>query len=201
MVFCVRRLLVLALVCAAASVPTVSTAETPSAGKLLVASPDMPDPRFAEAVIYICRHDDNGTFGLVLNRPTGSMPLAKLMDSLKLDGGRDATGAIEVRRGGPVEVGAVHVLHSDDFASKGAICQNGGATVSSSPDVLQALAAGRGPAHALLLLGYAGWEPDQLDDEISQGGWDVVPADASFLFDTPPEEMWRRARERRSLDL
>lgn len=191
----------LLVVCAAAAQPTVSTAETSYIGKLLVASPDMPDLRFAEAVIYICRHDDNGTFGLVLNRPTGSMPLANLMDSLKLDGSRDAHGSIEVRRGGPVDTGNVYVLHSDDFASKGAICQDGGAAVSSSPDVVQALAGGRGPARAVLLLGYAGWEPDQLEGEIAQGGWDVVAADAKFLFDTRPEDMWRRARERRSLDL
>lgn len=193
------RLLVVLI--AGLSLSPVAAAQTSHVGKLVVASADMPDSRFAEAVIFVCRHDDNGTFGLVLNRPAGTMALAELMDTLKLDRAAEAKGSIEVRRGGPVEPGTVYVLHSDDFASKGAICHDGGAAVSSSPDVLEALASERGPHNALLVLGYAGWEPGQLDDEIKQGGWDVVSSDANFLFDTRPEDMWRRARARRSLDL
>lgn len=201
MEFCVRRLSILVVASAALAFSTVAEAQTSYGGKLLVASPDMPDSRFAEAVIYVCRHDDGGTFGLVLNRPSGSMPLAKLMASLGMDRAAEAQGSIEVRRGGPVDVGTVYLLHSADFSSKGEICRSAEASVSSSPDVLQALASGGGPVRTMLFLGYAGWEPDQLEDEIAHGGWDVVSADAKFVFDTAAEDMWRRARERRSLDL
>jgi putative transcriptional regulator len=195
-----RRLLILGLGAWLLGLSPVAQAQTSYTGKLLVASEDMPDSRFAETVIYICRHDEDGAFGLVLNQPAGEMTLAKVMESLKL-GNPGATKMIEVRQGGPVEVGNVYVLHSDDFSSKGTICRADGAAVSSSPDVLQALAAGHGPKHAIMVLGYAGWEPDQLDDEIAEGGWDVVPADPKILFEVQADEIWRRARERRSLDL
>jgi putative transcriptional regulator len=196
-----RRLLILGLGAWLLGLSAVAEAQTSYTGKLLVASEDMPDSRFAETVIYICRHDENGAFGLILNRPAGEMTLAKVMESLKLGNPGDAKGSIEVRQGGPVELGNVYVLHSDDFTSKGTICHADGVAVSSSPDVLQALADGHGPKHAVMILGYAGWEPDQLDDEIAQGGWDVVTADPKILFETPTDTVWRRARERRSLDL
>lgn len=161
----------------------------------------MPDPRFAETVIYICRHDANGAFGVVLNRHLGLMPLAKLFESFGLKRAQEAKGSLEVRRGGPVEVSRAYILHTDDMDSALPVCQGDGVAVSGGTDVVQAIGEGRGPEQSVLFLGYSGWGPGQLDGEVAQGGWDIVPADRETLFDTDLDTLWRRARERRGLDL
>ena len=182
-------------------VTSAADSQSTLAGYLLVASPDMPDPRFAETVVYMCRHDAEGAFGLVLNRPAGDMALSRVLESFKVEKAEEAQGMIEVRRGGPVEGNRGYVMHSDDFKANGSICRDDGVAVSASIDVLRAMAAGQGPERAILFLGYAGWAPGQLDDEVAQDGWVVVPSDAKMLLDRDVTGLWRRAMTRRGIDL
>ena len=182
-------------------VTSAADSQSTLAGYLLVASPDMPDPRFAETVVYMCRHDAEGAFGLVLNRPAGDMALSRVLESFKVEKAEEAQGMIEVRRGGPVEGNRGYVMHSDDFKAHGSICRDDGVAVSASIDVLRAMAAGQGPERAILFLGYAGWAPGQLDDEVAQDGWVVVPSDAKMLLDRDVTGLWRRAMTRRGIDL
>ena len=181
--------------------PASATEGRSLAGKLVVASEGMADPRFAQTVIFICRHDSDGAFGLVLNQPLGEMKLAQALKSFHVDTAQNAKGTIEVRHGGPVEGDHGYVLHSDEFTAHGAVCREHGAAVSASLDVLKALGAGKGPKRAILFLGYAGWGPGQLDAEVERKDWVVVPADAKSVFDPDLDGMWKRDMNRRGVDL
>ncbi len=131
----------------------------------------------------------------------GDMALSRVLESFKVEKAEEAQGTIEVRRGGPVEGNRGYLMHSDDFNAHGAICRDDGVAVSASTDVLRAMAAGRGPERAILFLGYAGWAPGQLDEEVAQGGWVVVQSDAGMLLDRDVTGLWRRAMMRRGIDL
>ena len=170
------------------------------AGRLLVASPKMGDPRFVESVIYMVRHDATGAMGLVVNRPIGVGPISKLLEEFGADG---AGAEVEIRLhyGGPVEGQMGFVLHSSDYAGEGTIVVDGGVALSASLDVLKAIASGQGPARRLFALGYAGWGAGQLEAELSAEAWYVVPADDKLIFDDSPDDKWQRAMARRGVDL
>jgi len=170
-------------------------------GKLLVADTSMSDPRFAEAVIYVARHDELGAFGLIINKPLTKLPLAKLLSQLNVEDA--ATNAeLELYFGGPVEEDLGFVLHSPEFAVKGAtLTIEGGLAVSGVRQVLRAIGEHNGPEKALFVIGYAGWGADQLEQELERGDWIVIDADDKLVFDTPVAEKWRAAYERRALDL
>ena len=170
------------------------------AGRLLVAAPSMPDGRFAETVIYMLRHDDTGAMGVVVNRPMGDVPAATLLGSLGLDEG-GAEGSIRVHYGGPVENERGFVLHSTDYLDGDSLTVAGGLALSMNSDVVRAIAAGEGPRHSLLLFGYAGWGPGQLESEMMRDDWITVPADEALVFDGEYREKWRRAIDRRGVDL
>ena len=170
------------------------------AGRLLVAAHGMPDGRFAETVIYMLRHDDTGAMGVVVNRPMGDVPVVTLLASLGLDGG-DAEGSIRVHYGGPVESSRGFVLHSTDYLDGETLTVAGGFALSMNADVVRAIAAGEGPRHSLLLFGYAGWGPGQLESEMMRDDWITVPADEAMVFDDNYRDKWRRAMDRRGIDL
>ncbi len=169
-------------------------------GRLLVATHGMPDGRFAETIIYMLRHDDTGAMGVVVNRPMGDVPVATLLASLGLDGG-DAEGSIRVHYGGPVESSRGFVLHSTDYLDGETLTVAGGFALSMNADVVRAIAAGEGPRHSLLLFGYAGWGPGQLESEMMRDDWITVPADKAMVFDDNYRDKWRRAMDRRGIDL
>jgi putative transcriptional regulator len=170
------------------------------AGELLVATAEMRDPRFAETVIYMVRHDAAGAMGLVLNRPLREIPLASLLAQMGMDPA-GAKGAIRLHSGGPVEGLRVFVLHTSDYRSDGTIVVKGGFSVSVEPDVLEAIATGKGPRRTLFALGYAGWAPGQLEAEIEAGAWARASADEAMLFDGDYDKKWERALARRKIDL
>ena len=170
------------------------------AGRLLVAAPSMPDGRFAETVIYMLRHDDTGAMGVVVNRPMGDLPVATLLGSLGLDES-DAEGSIRVHYGGPVEYGRGFVLHSTDYRDGETLTVAGGFALSMNAGVVRAIVAGEGPRHSLLLFGYAGWGPGQLESEMMRDDWITVPADEAMVFDDNYRDKWRRAMDRRGVDL
>jgi putative transcriptional regulator len=194
-------LLTVAVVGAGASPAAQPDAPTRGlAGRLLVATPGMNDPRFVGTVIYMVRQGDAGALGLVVNRPLAEVPLAKLLAELGLDA-TGVTGSIRVHYGGPVEQARGLVLHTTDYAGQSTVPVNDSVALTSEPEVLQAIAAGHGPRRSLFSLGYAGWAPGQLEAEIDAGAWVTVPADEALVFDADYAGKWRRAISRRGVDL
>lgn len=170
------------------------------AGRLLVASPKMGDPRFFESVIYMVRHDATGAMGLVVNRPIGVGPISKLLEEFGEEAGG---GEVEIllHYGGPVERRMGFVLHSTDYVGEGTIVVDDGVALSSNLDVLKAIDAGKGPERRLFAIGYAGWGAGQLEAELAAQDWYVVPADDRLIFDDSPEGKWQRAMAKRGVDL
>jgi len=168
---------------------------TPSAtlaGRMLVAAPTMDDPQFAKTVIYIVAHDSGGALGLIVNEPVKDATFAELFDLMKQDHGA-LKGSLTVHYGGPVEPRMGFVLHSKDVMLATDEMEAGDMAMTAGPDMLAKIAAGHGPSKYLFALGYAGWGPNQLEMEIAQGAWFVVPADADLIFARDPAKVWERA--------
>jgi putative transcriptional regulator len=169
-------------------------------GQLLVATDDLRDPRFARTIVYMLRHDATGALGLVVNRPVGTLPLARVLESL----GRDPEGAggeIRVHYGGPVEPERGFVLHTPAWEGGDSRVVHDGVAVTSDPAIFDAIARGTGPRRAMFAAGYAGWAAGQLEAELQGGFWLVVPADEALIFDDDAVSKWERATERRKLAL
>ncbi len=169
-------------------------------GQLLVATPELNDPRFVRTVIYMVRHDANGAMGLVVNRPFKEVPIALLLDRLGADS-KGVRGAIRLHYGGPVEPGRAFMLHSAEYAAEGTQVIAGGFALTGEAEVLRAIGAGAGPRRALFALGYAGWGPGQLEGEFRAGAWVTVPADPALVFEGNADDKWERAMARRKIDL
>ena len=171
------------------------------AGQLLVAMPQMSDPRFARSVIYLCVHgDDAGAMGLVINKLLGALPLGELFAQLEIESGGDP-GSRPVYFGGPVEAGRGFVLHTADYREEATLHVDGNIAVTATLEVLRAIGKGQGPRQSLFVLGYAGWAPGQLDAEIQANGWLSVPADESIVFDRDNDGKWQRALAKLGVDL
>jgi len=152
----------------------------------LIAMPAMADPNFAHTLTFVCEHNKDGALGIVVNRPT-DMRLSTLFAQIDVAGANAEVGNTPVHFGGPVQVDRGFVLHRPlgNWQSTLAISEEIGLTTSK--DVLEAVARGEGPKNVLVSLGYAGWSAGQLEQEIAQNAWLTVMADADVLFDTPAE--------------
>ena len=181
--------------------PGVQLDQESVAGRLLVATPELEDPNFDHTIVYMVEHDGGGANGLVLNRVLGSGPVAELLEGLGIEGEVDPAAEIEVHYGGPVESGRGFVLHSPDYSGESTIVLSDLVALTTSLDVLRAIAAGNGPKRSLFALGYAGWAPGQLEAEIAVGAWVIVEADEALLFDDQLDSKWQRALDRRGIDL
>jgi putative transcriptional regulator len=170
------------------------------AGQLLVATSDMKDPRFARTVVYMVRHDENGAQGLVVNRPLREVPLSVLLAQTGMES-QGVQGTIRLHAGGPVEALRIFVLHTADYTTEGTLVVKDGIALTWEPDVLRAIAEGKGPRRALLALGYSGWAPGQLEGEMKTGAWVRAPADEALVFDDDYSTKWERATARRKIDL
>ena len=165
-------------------------------GKVLVASEDMADPRFQETVIYLVDHDENGAFGLVVNKPIATGPMAALLDQLGIETeehGYDVQGSVTLHYGGPVAPGQNFVLHSADYEVDGTRQVSSEIALTINPEVLVDIALGQGPRRSLIIFGYSGWGPSQLEGELARGGWTVTDADADLVLGTDHESKWRRS--------
>ena len=169
-------------------------------GQLLVAMPGMQDPRFIKSVVYMCAHNADGAMGLVINRALGSLTFADLLEQLGVE--HDKTAApVTVHFGGPVESGRGFVLHTADYVREGTLVVDGGIALTATVDILRAIAGGAGPRGRLLALGYAGWAPGQLENEIQQNGWLMVGADEKLVFDSNLDAKWERALGKLGIDV
>ncbi len=169
-------------------------------GQLLVATPILPDPRFMRTVIYMVRHDEAGAMGLVLNRPMSEVPLARLLDQLRIES-EGVTGNIRLHYGGPVQRERGLVLHTADYRGKSTEPITDGVSLTWEPEIFRAIAAGAGPRRRLLVLGYSGWGAGQLESEMRAGHWVAVPADEELLFDDDYDGKWSRAMARLKINL
>jgi putative transcriptional regulator len=161
-------------------------------GQLIVAMPNLVDPRFARTVIYLCAHSEEAAMGLVVNRLIGSITFPDLLEQLDIDAGgvgRD----VPIHFGGPVESGRGFVLHSPDYRQEGTLQVSEGVSLTATIDILRDMADGRGPDRSLLALGYAGWGRGQLDAEMQSNSWLHVDPDDDLVFDDDLEGKWERA--------
>lgn len=169
-------------------------------GQILVAAPRLGDPRFAESVVYMVQHDAEGALGLIVNRVLGRGAFADLLKGLGLEA-EGIAGDIALHYGGPVEPGQGFVLHTSDYAEPGTIRVPGGLSLTTEVGVLKAMAEGKGPKRALFLLGYSGWGPHQLENELARNDWLTAPAEADLIFDDDPDSKWRRAMRNAGMKL
>ncbi len=165
--------------------------------QFLIAMPGMADDQFSRTVVYLCEHSKNGALGLVINRPT-DITLKSLFEKIELTLDRDELAEQPVYFGGPVQTERGFVLHEktgteqSPYTSTLAIAK-GGLEMTTSKDVLEALANGAGPRRLMVTLGYSGWSAGQLEEEIGRNGWLTVDADPKVIFDTPIEQRYQRA--------
>lgn len=166
------------------------------AGKLLIASPWITDPRFRQSVILVCTHSDDHAMGLIINKAAEGVSLPTLLDQLGVDGDQAAEGA-HVLVGGPVGKDRGFVLHSEDYDSEGAtlpVCE--GVCLTATKDVLHAMASDHPPERFVLALGYAGWGSGQLEEELQENVWLVGTPDADLVYDASLATKWSRALAR-----
>lgn len=169
-------------------------------GKLLVAMPGMGDPRFDRSVIFICAYSEEGAMGLIVNKPSPDVTLDKLFGQLDLPATSIAKGA-PVFFGGPVETARGFVLHSSEYQSRlQTLNVNGGFGMTATLDVLEDISNGEGPHDAMVMLGYSGWGPGQLDGEIARNGWLTANADEHIVFGIPSEDKWLAAVKSLGID-
>ena len=170
-------------------------------GQLLVAMPQMMDPRFARSVVYVCAHSGNdGAMGLVINKLLPSVTMDELLSHLKLEASQ-LNRSRPVHFGGPVEPGRGFVLHSADYREEATLVVGEEFAITATLDILRAIGKGEGPRRNLFALGYAGWAPGQLDAEMQANGWLSVPADTDLVFDSDFDAKWRRALAKLGIDL
>jgi len=174
---------------------SASTSQLNLANHFLIAMPSMNDPIFGGTVVYICEHNEKGVLGVVINKPT-DMTMDVLFDRIDLkvaDGLRSSVVNEPIMFGGPVQDDRGFVLHSPGGRYSSSLSVTDDVAFTTSIDVLEAVANGSGPRRMLVSIGYAGWSPGQLEEEISRNGWLTVGADARVLFDLPIEERYNAA--------
>ncbi|MCX7338521.1 MAG: YqgE/AlgH family protein [Alphaproteobacteria bacterium] len=161
-------------------------------GKLLIAMPYLEDSQFYHAVIYICGHDKHGAIGLMINRALPSFTFTDLLKQLGITV-RSITDDCAIYYGGPVEVSRGFVLHTDDYTIDSTVSIDGDDRfgITSTLEILRALAHGSGPKKSLICLGYTGWGPGQLEQEVQENSWLVAEPTETLLFGTNADEMWR----------
>ncbi len=164
------------------------------AGQLLVATPQMTDPRFRKRALFICQHDETAAMGFIINQPSEEVTISTLSDQLKLDQPRFDPNA-PVYIGGPVEPQRGYILHTDDQMMPNSVLVRDNICLSMHVDMITEITRGLGPMHAKILLGYAGWSAGQLEEEMKQSMWFHLPASAEMLFST--DDVHIRSEERR----
>jgi len=177
-------------------------------GQMLIAMPSMGDDRFARSVIYMCVHSTEGAMGIVVNQPAAHISFTDLLVQLEVVPAAELiqlpsrAGGVQVLRGGPVDTQRGFVLHSSDFfLENSTVPIDEGISLTATLDILKAIARGEGPQSAILALGYAGWAPGQLENEIQHNGWLHCSADAELIFGQDTDGKYERALKKIGIDL
>lgn len=161
--------------------------------QLLLAMPNMGDPRFHRSVIFLCVHDEKGAMGIAINNPLPSPDFTALLEQVGIPVENVPRQKIQVLAGGPVESGRGFLLHTTDFHEKDTIVVDDQFAVSGTIDTLKQIVEGHKPKHMLFALGYAGWGAGQLEREVQENAWFTVPATYDLVFNSKPELMWEKA--------
>jgi len=191
--------LVAALIILGAAPPEHSDT-TSLAGQLLIAAPTIGDPRFAHTVILMVRHDKEGALGIVINRPVGERSIAALLEATGHDNA-EVTGILRVFAGGPVQPELGFVVHSAEYHRAETVDVDGRVAMTASRQVLLDIGHNEGPKKSLFALGYAGWGPGQLEDELARHNWFTTPEEPKLVFDDDREKLWEDAMARRTREL
>ncbi len=168
-------------------------------GSFLLSTPQMPDPRFSEQVIYICSHGDEGAVGIAINKPDPVITLDDVLRSSNLPIPPELNRSIYI--GGPVEPNAAFILYPSDYVTAQQLEVSPTVSLSRENKVMEDIAHGRGPETFLFAIGYAGWGPGQLEQELISQGWLTLPGDDSIIFDVPDQEKWRQAAALYGIDI
>jgi putative transcriptional regulator len=174
---------------------------------MLIAMPAMKDERFSRAVIYVCAHSTEGAMGIIVNHPAANIKFPDLLVQLEVIPAAERiqlpnrAEEVKVLKGGPVETGRGFVLHSADFFIENSTLPiDEGICLTATLDILKAIARGNGPESAILALGYAGWAPGQLEQEIQQNGWLHCAADPELIFGTDTDLKYEKALRKIGID-
>lgn len=169
-------------------------------GRLLIAMPSMGDARFEKSVIFVCSHSDNGAMGLIVNKPAEDLKFKDLLKQLEIEAPASAR-SIRIHVGGPVEFGRGFVLHSADYEEGDSTLKvDERFAMTATIDILEDIAFGSGPDQALLAMGYAGWGPGQLEEEIIQNGWLIGDATERLIFGRDDDGKWQGALQVMGID-
>lgn len=167
----------------------------------LIAMPLLNDFNFARAVVYVCAHNEEGAMGIVINHPIYNIKLGEVMSQMEIKVKHKAVNELPVFLGGPVQPERGFIIHRPNDEWQSTLLTGDDLGVTSSQDILQALAVGKGPKEFIVLLGYAGWGPGQLEEEVANNYWLTTPASPEILFNTPPEERWSAAAALLGVDI
>lgn len=168
-------------------------------GQIIVSMPSLEDERFYKTVIYICAHSSEGSMGIIINKKIDYDLYPDLLQQLGIDKPLN-NKKLFIRYGGPVESGRGFVLHSDDMVRKETLNIDKGVALTSTAEFFDDLSKGKGPKNCILALGYAGWQPGQLESEIMRNSWMSLSVDNSFLFDDEVSRKWLQAYKLMGID-
>ena len=162
------------------------------ANQLLIAMPSLNDPHFARSVIYVCEHHVQGTVGLIINRPM-QYPLSLVFDQLHIEPTHVETNRVPLLFGGPIQPERGFVIHRPFGSWRSSLALREGVTITTSNDIIRAIATDTGPKDVLVALGYVGWGENQLDQEVLDNAWLVCPYSSELLYDVPFDDRWEYA--------
>lgn len=170
-------------------------------GKLLIALPSMSDPRFEKSVIFMCAHSADGAMGLIINKPIEGLGFHELVKNLDMPV-TEKTPEFPILFGGPVETGRGFILHSSGYeGGSSTMPVTDDVSLTATLDILRAMAEGHGPERAVFALGYSGWGPGQIENEIRANGWVHCDADSKIVFDANMDQKWSAALRKLGIDL
>jgi putative transcriptional regulator len=170
------------------------------AGQLLVATPEMGDPRFQHTVILMVRHDQKGALGIVINRPLEPVSVAKLLNALGLDS-EGTEGQVTLFAGGPVQPEVGFIVHTAEYHRSNTVDIDGHLAMTTDPEILRDIGHHAGPRQSLVAFGYAGWGPGQLEGELAANAWFTIPEDTNLVFRMDRDKVWDEATKRRTIPL